>query len=267
MTRQVFDAIVVGSGIAGGWAAKELSERGLRTLVLERGPFVEDCVDFTTEGVPDCQLRFRGQGDRLRQSREQFVQCTSGSYTEATAQYYINDALNPYTHAPNRPFAWIRSHQLGGRSLIWYRQCYRLSDLDFTANLRDGIAADWPIRYRDIKPWYDYVESYIGVSGQSEGLSQLPDGPFLPPMPLNIAERVGSGPTAESQAGTSNDSEQDRDLDARAQRPIGVRILWSVRSRLFIGCTFYKLTRYSPGSPCYWQSRHIDRHNRRIANF
>jgi len=184
----VYDAIVIGSGITGGWAAKELCERGLTTLVLEKGPPVVHGESYTTEHKPDYWFAFRGMGDRQRVMIDQPIQSTGGSYNEASAHFYANDRLNPYTHDPDKPFTWIRGHQLGGKSLLWYRQCYRWSDLDFTANLTDGIAVDWPIRYADIAPWYDYVEKFIGVSGRAEGLPQLPDGQFLPPLPTNVAE-------------------------------------------------------------------------------
>ena len=187
-TDQQWDAIVVGSGITGGWAAKELCERGLRTLVLERGPWVTHGRDYLTEHLPDAKFPYRGMGDRRKERAEQSVQRDCASYTEASAHFFANDRDNPYTHDTDKPFSWIRGHQLGGRSLLWYRQCYRWSDLDFEANLKDGIAVDWPIRYADLAPWYDYVESYIGVSGKSEGLRQLPDGKFLPPLPMNVAE-------------------------------------------------------------------------------
>ncbi len=193
MKSNVSDAIVVGSGITGGWAAKELCEHGLQTVVLERGPPVVHGTGYTTEHMPDYGFAFRGMGDRRRELLDQPIQRTSDSYTEATAHFYVNDRLNPYTHDADKPFTWIRGHQLGGRSLLWYRQCYRWSDLDFTANQREGVAVDWPIRYADISPWYDYVERFIGVSGKAEGLPQLPDGQFLPPMPTNVAERYMAG--------------------------------------------------------------------------
>lgn len=189
MKQHVFDAIVVGSGITGGWAAKELTEKGLRTLVVERGRHIEHGTGYVTEHRPDHLFPFRGMGNRLRELTEQAIQRTGGNYEEASASFYANDRLNPYTHDADKPFAWIRGHQLGGRSLTWYRQCYRWSDLDFTANAREGIAVDWPIRYADVAPWYDYVERFVGVSGRAEGLRQLPDGVFLPPMPMNVAEK------------------------------------------------------------------------------
>jgi choline dehydrogenase-like flavoprotein len=188
VATNTYDAIVIGSGITGGWAAKELCERGFKTLLLEKGPPVVHGPSYTTEHKPDYWFPFRGMGDRQRVLVDQPVQSTGGSYNEGSAHFYANDRLNPYTHDPGKPFTWIRGHQLGGKSLLWYRQCYRWSDLDFTANLREGIAVDWPIRYADIAPWYDYVEKFIGVSGRAEGLAQLPDGDFLPPLPINVAE-------------------------------------------------------------------------------
>jgi choline dehydrogenase-like flavoprotein len=188
MRRENQDAIVIGSGITGGWAAKELCRHGLDTLVLERGPWVTHGRDYLTEHKPDSWFPYRGLGDRRAELSNQSIQRACSSYTEASAQFFANDRDNPYTHDPDKPFSWIRGQQLGGRSLLWYRQCYRWSDLDFEANRNEAIAVDWPIRYSDLAPWYDYVERYIGVSGKAEGLPQLPDGAFLPPMPMNVAE-------------------------------------------------------------------------------
>jgi choline dehydrogenase-like flavoprotein len=190
MTRATedFDAIVVGSGMTGGWAAKELTERGLRTLVLEAGRPITPEQDYV-EHKPPWEMPFRGLGDRSTVAARQSTQRNSTSFDEWSHVFWTDDADNPYTTPPDRPFHWFRARQVGGKSIIWGRQVYRWSDLDFTANLRDGIAVDWPIRYADIAPWYDHVERFIGVSGQAEGLSQLPDGPFLPPMDLNCVEQ------------------------------------------------------------------------------
>ncbi len=180
---QTYDAIVVGSGISGGWAAKELCEKGLKTLVLERGPNVEHIKDYPTATLDSWQFKhhlFNTEKDRA----ENPVQ--SKAYTEATKHFYVNDKDHPYIQ--DTPFSWIRGYQVGGRSLTWGRQCYRLSDLDFEANAKDGHAVDWPIRYRDIAPWYSYVENYIGISGKAEGLPHLPDGNFLPPFDFNCVE-------------------------------------------------------------------------------
>jgi choline dehydrogenase-like flavoprotein len=184
-----YDAIVVGSGITGGWAAKELTERGLNTLVLEAGPDVNPNTDYT-EHLQPWEVRFRGRGDRKALERDQFIQRNCYACDEYGSKFFVNDRENPYEFDKAKPFHWIRGRHVGGRSIAWGRQVYRWSDLDFEANAKDGIAVDWPIRYKDIEPWYDYVERFIGISGQAEGLSQLPDGQFLPPMQLRCAEQL-----------------------------------------------------------------------------
>jgi choline dehydrogenase-like flavoprotein len=183
-----FDAIVVGSGITGGWAAKELTQKGLETLVLEAGPPIVPARDYV-EHVQAYQLPYRGYGNLRKLRAEQPIQSLTGSCDEWGSKFFVNDRENPYDNDPDKPFAWIRGRQVGGRSIMWGRQVYRWSDLDFEANAKEGVAVDWPIRYGDIAPWYAYVEKFIGVSGQAEGLAQLPDGEFLPPMQLNCAER------------------------------------------------------------------------------
>lgn len=185
-----FDAIVVGSGITGGWAAKELTEAGLKVLMLERGRNIRHQQDYSTETKAPWEMPFRGAGDAERYAREFPVQRLNRHFTEFTEGHFVNDLENPYQTAPGTDFTWFRSYQLGGRSLTWGRQCYRWSDYDFGANKRDGIGTDWPIRYHDIAPWYDKVEDFIGVSGAAEGLAQLPDGRFQPPMALNVVERA-----------------------------------------------------------------------------
>lgn len=182
-----YDAIVIGSGITGGWAAKELTERGLRTLVLEAGGPIDPLKDYV-EHVPPYDRKFRGYGDRKALERDQFVQKACYACDEYSGKFFVNDLENPYTTPDDAPFDWIRGRQVGGRSLTWGRQVYRWSDLDFEANLRDGHGVDWPIRYADIAPWYDHVESFIGISGEALGLAHLPDGRFLPGMALNCAE-------------------------------------------------------------------------------
>ena len=183
--QQTYDAIVVGSGISGGWAAKELCEKGLKVLMLERGKPVEH-PNYPTATKDPWQIPF---GGRLttEQKRVKHIQARHWSIQQDNQHFYINDLENPYQEA--RRFDWVRADVLGGRSLLWSRQCLRWSDLDFEANARDGYGVDWPIRYRDIAPWYDYVERFIGVSGNRDGLPHLPDGEFQPPMEMNCAEK------------------------------------------------------------------------------
>jgi choline dehydrogenase-like flavoprotein len=183
--QNTFDAIVVGTGISGGWAAKELTELGLKTLVLERGRDVRHVADYPTMAKDPWEFPNAG-----RLSREELkfypVQSRTGWVGQANKHWWVNDLDNPYNEI--KPFDWIRGHHVGGRSIMWGRHTYRWSDLDFEANAKDGVGIDWPIRYKDIEPWYDYVETYIGVSGRQEGLPHLPDGKFLPPMELNCVE-------------------------------------------------------------------------------
>jgi len=186
--QTTFDAIVVGSGITGGWAAKELTEKGLKTLVLEAGRPIVPEQDYV-EHVPEWEMKFRGMGDRRKLAEDQPIQSTCYACDEWSAKFFIKDKEHPYTTDPGKPFRWIRGRQVGGRSITWGRQSYRWSDLDFEANLREGVAVDWPIRYADIAPWYDYVEEFAGISGEALGLAQLPDSKFLPPMDLNCTER------------------------------------------------------------------------------
>jgi len=188
--RRRFDAIVVGSGIAGGWAAKELTERGLETIVLEAGGPVDAAGRDFVEHVQPYEMKFRGFGDRKARAATQPVQRECYACDEVGHKFFVNDVDNPYTTPAQAPFKWFRGRQVGGRSITWGRQVYRWSDLDFEANAKDGHGTDWPIRYRDIAPWYSHVERFIGVSGAKEGLAQLPDGEFLPPMPMTAVERV-----------------------------------------------------------------------------
>jgi len=182
-----FDAIVVGSGITGGWAAKELTERGLRTLVLEAGGPIDPQKDFV-EHVQPWEVPFRGLGDRVALERDYPIQRGCSACDEYGHKFFVKDHENPYTTPTDAPFSWFRGRQVGGRSITWSRQVYRWSDLDFEANAKDGHGNDWPIRYRDVEPWYTYVERFIGVTGAREGLAHLPDGEFLPPMEMTCVE-------------------------------------------------------------------------------
>jgi len=183
-----FDAIVVGSGITGGWAAKELTERGLRVLMLERGKPLEHGKDYVGEHKAPYEFKYRGLGDRKRIESEYTYADAAQVMNEATQHFFARDEDIPYQQDEDAPFTWVRTNVLGGKSLIWGRQTYRWAVSDFEANAKDGHGVDWPIRYDDIAPWYDHVEDFIGVSGRAEGLPQIPDGQFLPPMDFNCVE-------------------------------------------------------------------------------
>ena len=189
MPTPSYDAIIVGSGITGGWAAKELTEKGLNTLILEAGRPIKPEQDYV-EHVPAWELKFRGWDKREERAKTQFVQreCYYAC-DEYSNKFFVKDSENPYTSDPGKHFSWIRGRQVGGKYLTWGRQSYRWSDLDFEANIKDGIAVDWPIRYADLAPWYDYVEEFAGISGQAESLPQLPDSKFLPPMEMTCVEQ------------------------------------------------------------------------------
>ncbi|MEH6416197.1 GMC family oxidoreductase [Pseudomonas sp. CGJS7] len=183
--NNVFDAIVVGTGISGGWAAKELTEQGLKTLVLDRGRMVKH-GEYPTALKQIWELPYGGRPteDDLH---HQMVTQRAGVLTQANKHWFVDDTEHPYIE--KKPFGWVRGYHVGGRSIMWGRQSYRWSPMDFEANAKEGIGVDWPIRYADIAPWYDRVERFIGVSGQAEGYAQLPDGQFLPPMELNCVEQ------------------------------------------------------------------------------
>ena len=181
-----YDAIVIGSGISGGWAAKELCEKGLKTLVLEKGRMVEHVKDYPTMNDESWDHELRG-GLTSEEQQNHHVTNSIGFIDRYNMHFYANDQDNPYTET--KPFIWIRGHQVGGKSLIWGKQTYRWSDIDFEANAKDGYGVDWPVRYKDIAPWYDYVEKFAGISGEALGLPQLPDSHFLPPMELNCVEK------------------------------------------------------------------------------
>tara|TARA_X000000368_G_scaffold417345_1_gene413469 strand:+ start:6161 stop:7852 length:1692 start_codon:yes stop_codon:yes gene_type:complete len=182
-----YDAIVVGTGISGGWAAKELCENGLKTLVLERGPLISHPIDYKTANMDPWDFEGRDRITKEIKKRQPKQSRTLYVNSESTSHFFVNDNDHPYNE--DKRFDWIRGYHVGGRSLTWGRLSFRLSDFDFNANAKDGIGVDWPIRYNDIAPWYSYVEKYIGVSGEKLGLPQLPDGEFLKPMELNCLEK------------------------------------------------------------------------------
>jgi choline dehydrogenase-like flavoprotein len=182
--KQVYDVLVVGSGASGGWVAKELTERGFDLLMLEAGPPRIPSRDFT-EHAWTYQLKFRGFGDKKRALENQPVQSLCYAADEYSHQFFVNDFEHPYTFPEDKPFMWIRGRQVGGKTFCWARESYRYTDYEFKAASRDGYGDDWPFRYADLAPYYDKVESFIGVSGSFEHLEQMPDGKFLPPMNLS----------------------------------------------------------------------------------
>lgn len=178
---------MVGSGATGGWAAKELTEAGLRVALVEAGRNLVPEKDFT-EHVSPFQIKYRGFSPEIVKTRP--IQARCYACMEYNYEWFVNDLENPYTTPPDKPFNWFRLRILGGRSLVWGRQSYRLSDLDFKAASHDGYGDDWPIGATDLAPWYDKVEQFIGISGAAEGVPQLPDGKFLPPMPMTCGEII-----------------------------------------------------------------------------
>ena len=186
MADNTYDAIVVGSGISGGWAAKELTEKGLKVLLLERGEDIKHVKDYAQANKELWELPHRG-GRTQEMIKDYPVLKRDYPLNERNLHYWVNDKESPYTET--KRFDWYRGYHVGGRSLMWGRQSYRWSEFDFEANAKDGVAIDWPIRYKDIAPWYDYVEGFAGISGNKDGLPQLPDGNFLPPMELNCVEK------------------------------------------------------------------------------
>ncbi|MBD1428704.1 GMC oxidoreductase [Sphingobacterium litopenaei] len=183
---RTYDAIVIGSGISGGWSAKELCEKGLKTLVLERGRDVKHIKDYPTTNMYPWEFEHRNEMPyQVKQDNPIVSKCYA--FHEDAAHFFVKDNEHPYIQ--EKPFDWIRGYQVGGKSLLWARQTQRWSDFDFEGPARDGFAVDWPIRYADLKPWYDHVERFAGIAGDKDGLPELPDGEFLPAYPLNVVEK------------------------------------------------------------------------------
>ena len=196
--QTTFDVIVIGSGISGGWAAKEFTEKGLNTLVLERGRDVKHQKDYPTTNKMPWEFEHRGQLTR-QLIEENPVVSKCYAFREDALHFFVKDKEHPYVQ--DKPFDWIRGYQVGGKSLLWARQTQRWSEYDFEGPARDGFAVDWPIRYKDIAPWYSYVEKFAGISGNKDGLDILPDGEFLPPMEMNCVEDYFSKKMAASYNG------------------------------------------------------------------
>lgn len=187
--RRVYDAIIVGSGATGGWAARMLTGKGLNVIVLEAGRKVDPAKDYRMMTQP-YELKYRGLAPGSVYAPRQPIQSKCYAGNEYSAHFFVDDIDNPYTTPDDKPFWWIRGRQVGGRSLTWGRQSYRLSDYDFKAAGRDGYGMDWPIGYSDLEPWYDLVEDFVGISGSKENLPQLPDSRFLPPMAMTCGEHM-----------------------------------------------------------------------------
>ena len=180
-----FDAIVIGSGMSGGWAAKEFCEKGLKTLLLERGREVKHLKDYPTTNMNPWEFKHAGQiTNAVREENPIVSKCYA--FQEDAMHFFVKDKEHPYVQ--DKPFDWIRGYQTGGKSIMWARQTQRWSEYDFEGPARDGFSVDWPIRYADLAPWYSYVEKFAGISGNKDGLDVLPDGEFLPPLELSCVE-------------------------------------------------------------------------------
>lgn len=229
-----YNAIVVGSGISGGWAAKELSERGLKVLMLERGRNIEHITDYVNAEKEAWDYPHRGRAT-VEMKDNYPVLKRDYPLNEQTYGMWANEQENPYNEA--KRFDWFRAYQLGGRSLLWGRQSYRFSDIDFNANAKEGVAVDWPIRYADIAPWYDHVERFAGISGSVEGLEQLPDGQFLPPIPLNIVEKDVAARIQKAFGGKRH-LINSRCANITEPKPEQNRVNCQYRNKCWLGCPY-----------------------------
>ena len=231
MAENTYDAIVIGSGISGGWAAKELTEKGLKTIMLERGKNIEHKTDYVNATKGPWQFPHRG-GRTQEMIKDYPVLRRDYPLNEMNLDWWVNEKDCPYTEV--KRFDWFRGYHVGGRSLLWGRQSYRWSDLQFDANAKDGIAVDWPIRYKDIEPWYTYVEKFAGINGAKEGLPQLPDGHFMPAMEMNCVEK--------DVAARINDHYKTKRMimgrSANITQPIQERINCQYRNKCWLGCPF-----------------------------
>jgi len=234
MTTNYFDAIVVGSGISGGWAAKELTEKGLKVLLLERGRNIEHIKDYPNAFKEAWDYPHR---DPPTQQMKKDYPVLSRDYplNESTFGMWANEKESPYVE--KKRFDWFRGYHMGGRSLLWGRQSYRLNERDFTANLEDGIAVDWPIRYSDLAPWYDYVERFAGIAGTREGLDVLPDGQYLPPVPLNVVEQSVAARIKKAYGG-KRVMIHGRCANITQPKPEQNRVGCQYRSKCWLGCPF-----------------------------
>jgi choline dehydrogenase-like flavoprotein len=234
--QESYDAIVVGTGISGGWAAKELCENGLKTLVLERGRMVKHRDDYETANMDPWDFPNAGQPTQATIAKQEKQSRTGYTTKAASDMWFVNDLEHPYNET--KRFDWMRGYHLGGRSLTWGRHSYRWSDIDFKANLNDGHGVDWPVRYKDIAPWYDKVESYIGVTGEKLDLPQLPDGQFEPMMELNCAEQHVREKVAENFDGRVITAGRVAHINSDKQFDGDGRSRCQYRNRCIRGCPF-----------------------------
>ena len=232
MQEPQYDAIVVGSGISGGWAAKELTEKGLKVLMLERGKNIEHVKDYVNTQKGPWQYPHRG-GRTKAMEADYPVLKRDYTLNEKNVDWWANDKESPYTET--KRFDWYRGYHVGGRSLLWGRQSYRHGDLDFEANAKDGIAIDWPIRYAEMSPWYDYVETFAGISGNRDGIASLPDGQYMPAIPLNCAEEMVAGNLKKAFNGTRH---MVPGRVANITRPHHGRGACQSRNACWLGCIY-----------------------------
>lgn len=232
MADNTYDAIVIGSGVSGGWAAKELTEKGLKTIMLERGQNIEHIKDYVNATKGSWEFPYRG-GRTQKMIEDYPVLKRDYPLNEMNLDWWANDKDCPYTEV--KRFDWFRGYQVGGRSLLWGRQTYRWSDLDFTENAKDGIAIDWPVRYNDIKDWYTYVEKFAGISGSVENLPQLPDSYFLPAMEMNCVEKDVARRIKQHY---ENKRSMIIGRVANITKPLQNRVNCQYRNKCWLGCPF-----------------------------
>jgi choline dehydrogenase-like flavoprotein len=232
MADNVYDAIVIGSGISGGWAAKELCEKGMKTIMLERGRDIVHVKDYVNANKEAWNYPHRGR--RTQEMINEYpVLKRDYPLNETNLDYWVNDKESPYTEI--KRFDWFRGYHVGGRSLMWGRQSYRWSDHDFDANARDGHGVDWPVRYKEVAPWYDYAEKFAGISGNRDGLDILPDGHFMPPMDMTCVEKDFSTRIKDQFKGTRH---VIIGRTANITEPLEGRTNCQFRNKCWLGCPF-----------------------------
>ena len=234
--ENTYDAIVIGSGVSGGWAAKELTEKGLKVLMLERGKELNHVADYEYAMKDTWDTKYNGK-ITVEQAKASPKLARDYPYNEMTANYWFKDTDSLYEET--KRFDWYRPDIVGGKSIMWGRQCYRFSDLDFEANAKEGIAIDWPIRYKDIESWYSYVEKFAGISGEALGLSQLPDSEFLPPMDMFFVEKEVRKRLEKNYPNRNLTIGRVANLSAAGEEQLGVgRSPCMYRNRCSYGCPF-----------------------------